>query len=352
MIHLISRKYNEDTTDSMLFTPIVNDIIQKNGRKNICVWANSVDADVKLKSKYSLIKIFFYGIYRFKQNDIVFITSTPPFPVFIILLLALFKRIRVIFQVQDLYPDFLKLLTWEFRIIYYIMYPFAYLLYSRVDLFITISDEIKKQLNDNYRISYDKINVVQNWTDIEQSSYYEKKPGYRIVYIGNIGRAHDFNYFLKFLSSERQWLNIVIKTDKSSKINIVSYNKRDPINELKQQTVLQKIEWNHTRYSKDELKEFLNSFDYSFVFLGDGFDRILFPCKIYSSLAMIMPIIFFGSKDSYLNKWLTENNLGFHYSDIDQCYNNLDFYRKNIEIFNQSNPDSEKISRITKLITE
>jgi hypothetical protein len=66
----------------------------------------------------------------------------------------------------------------------------------------------------------------------------------------------------------------------------------------------------------------------------------------------IMPIIFFGPQDSYVCMWIEENNLGFHFSKINQNYHKLNMYRKSIFQFNQMNPDSKKIQAISKIIIE
>lgn len=349
MIHLISRKYLEDTTDSMLFTPIVESVINLVGKKNVTVWAISKDADVNLGTKFYLINLFRYGFAKIKKGDTVFVTSTPPFLSLVILILRVFKKFRIVFQVQDLYPDIMNFLSAKYRVVYICVYPLAYMLYKKVDTFITISDCIKEQIKENYSIDPKKIIVVQNWTDIENIPFSEKEASNKVIYIGNIGKAHDYSYFLKYVNSGNIPLDIVIKTDNTSKIKVFK-SSRVLANGLKDYILPNFISWNHTRYSKEDLAVFLSDFDYSVVFLGEGFDRILFPCKIYSSLSLLMPVIFFGPENSFVNKWLEDNKLGFHYSRINQNYNKLNMYRKSIYQFNQLNPDSENILLISKTI--
>jgi|GEM_PF-5371208 len=349
MIHLISRKYAEDTTDSMLFTPIVEDVSQKVGRDNVTIWAKSKSADINIEKRFYLFSLFWNGIKFIKRNDTVFVTSTPPFLVIIILILRVFKKFKVIYQVQDLYPDMMKFLSFKYRLIYHIVYPFAFLLYKKVNIFITISDCIKLRIAENYKINIDKIIVVENWTDIKNVAFFEKQLSNKVIYIGNIGRAHDYSYFLEYIVKEKSKFNIVIKTDNTSKIKI--FNSTTSLaNGLKNYQLPDSVEWNHKRYSSEELAQFLSGFDYSIVFLGRGFDKILFPCKIYSSLSILMPVIFFGPDDSYVNIWLERNNLGFHYSKIGENYSRINFYRKQIHSFNESNTFNQKINIISKTI--
>lgn len=348
MIHLVSRKYREDTTDSMLFTPIVENIRVKMGSAHICVWAQSSDADVNLGSRPAM-KLLTVAARRIKNGDTVFVTSTPPHFVFMVLLIRCFKKFKIIFQVQDLYPDILKILDWRFKLLYYLTILPSYFLYKLVDGFVTISDRIRDHLIQQYNISATDIFVEENWSDIECINLFEKPINNRIVYIGNIGRAHDYSYFLQYVMTQSLPLEVVIKTDNSSKIKLSRSDKIDA-NGLKQINLPNFIQWNHTRYSMEDLAEFLSGFDYSIVFLGNNFDKILFPCKIYSSLAMLMPIIFFGPKDSYVNIWLEKYNLGFHYSSIGTNYKKLDFYRQSIYRFNKENPIEKKIEYISKII--
>lgn len=348
MIHLVSRKYKEDTTDSMLFTPIVENVKSKVGSSRVYVWAQSLAADVNLGSRPAL-KLLCDAAGKIKQGDTVFVTSTPPHFVFIILIIRCFKEFKIVFQVQDLYPDILKILDWRFKALYYLMILPSYFLYKLVDIFVTVSDEIKEHLIKQYNISEKYIFVEENWTDIECIHLFEKPIANRIVYIGNIGRAHDYNFFLNYIMKEAVTTEVVIKTDNSSKIKLSNSDKIDA-NGLKQISLPAYIQWNHTRYSKEELSEFLSGFDYSIVFLGNNFDKILFPCKIYSSLAMLIPVIFFGPKDSYVNIWLEKYNLGFHYSSIKENYKNLDFYRENIDRYNKENSIEKKIEHISQII--
>ncbi len=352
MIHLINRKYMQDTTDSMLFTPIVEDIIAKAGRVNVTVWARSSKADINLESHLYLLKLFLKGFGRIKRTDTVFVTSTPPFLSFVILFMRFFKRFKVIVQVQDLYPDIMKFLSWKYKFTYYIFYPFAYILYKQADSFLTISDCIAKQLIENYNIQPGRISVAENWTDIDDIEFKEVQPTNKIIYIGNIGRAHDYSYFVDFvLAGNIPSLDIVIKTDNSSKINVFNSAKLSA-DGLKAQSLPSFIEWNHDRYSKEELAAYLLQFDYSFLFIGQDFDRILFPCKIYSSLSQLLPVIFFGPEESYINQWLEENELGFHYSRIAENYRKLNLYRHNIHKYNLLNTFEKKINKISKIILE
>ena len=351
MIHLISRKYLEDTTDSMLFTPIVESVIEAVGSQNVCIWATSKDADVNLGTKNYLLRLFWFGLIKIKKGDTVFVTSTPPFLSLVILIVRLFKQFKVVFQVHDLYPDIMKFISGNYRFIYNCVYPFTYYLYRKVDTFLTISECIKDQIHKNYSVDPLNIIVVQNWTDIENIPFSEKVTSNKVIYIGNIGKAHDYSYFLNYVNSGTVSFEIVIKTDNTSKIKVFRSN-QVLANGLKDYILPSFITWNHTRYSKDDLAIFLSDFDYSVVFLGYGFDSILFPCKIYSALALLMPIIFFGPQDSYVCMWIEENNLGFHFSKINQNYHKLNMYRKSIFQFNQMNPDSKKIQAISKIIIE
>jgi hypothetical protein len=350
MIHLISRKYLEDTTDSMLFTPIVKNVIYKAGKDNVTIWAKSKFADIDLGGTFYLFNLFLIGLTKIKKDDTVFVTSTPPFLSLLILLLRIFKKFKIVYQVQDLYPDILKLLSFQYRIAYRITFPVAYFLLKKVNTFITISDCIKNQIIENYSIKPDNIFVVHNWSDIDNFEFSNKEISNKVIYIGNIGKAHDYSYFLDYIKFNKIHFEVVIKTDNTSKISIIKTSKKVLGNGLKKLSLPEFITWNHTRYSKEDLAKFLTEFDYSIVFLGHGFDRILFPCKIYASLSLLMPVIFFGPRESYINKWLETNNLGFHYSTIEQNYKKLNFYRDSIYRFNQCNPDIDKIKLITKHI--
>ncbi len=349
MIHLISRKYKQDTTDSMLFTPVVEQLEKKIGKENMTVWARSPHADVNLEGRYYLYTLFFSGLKNFKKGDVIFVTSTPPFLSIVVLLVKLFKKFKVIFQVQDLYPDLMKFLPGKYNLAYRFIYPFTFILYRMVDHFVTISDKIKENLISNYKVNPKLISIVENWTDLGNIAFSESGRKGKVIYIGNIGRAHDYSYFLDYIFTNGIDLKVVIKTDNSSKLNVFN-SKKLSAKGLKAVPLPETVEWNHTRYSQDELAAFLGEFDYSIVFMGEGFDKVLFPCKIYASFAQLLPVIFFGPKDSYINQWLEVNNLGFHYMDMNEKYNNLNSFRKSIDNLNNQYTIAVKLDQLTKII--
>ena len=130
MIYLINRKYKSDTTDSMLFTPIAEKLLERNDHKNILVWSSSNDSDVALNKYFPSLQLFFLGLIKFKSSDTIFITSTPFTYSFALLVVRFFKCFRIIYQVQDLFPDFLNYLDFRYKFLYKILRPIYFFLFQ------------------------------------------------------------------------------------------------------------------------------------------------------------------------------------------------------------------------------
>lgn len=350
MIYLINRKYKSDTTDSMLFTPIVERVLELTEGKNIKVWSSSKESDITLNKHCPSLHLFFLSLRKINSDDKVFITSTPFTYSFAILCARSLKRFRLVYQVQDLYPDFLNYLNVGYKFLYRLLHPICFFLHSNIDLFFTISPQIQKQIISNYRVIPNKVIVVENWSDLTNVEFSYRKLSNQVVYLGNIGRAHDFRYILDHLSSPLSFIQMTVKTDTKSKDKLLK--KISLLNQDRLKKVNQNLRWESRRLSLDEMPIFLMDFDYSAVALGDGFDQVLFPCKIYSSMALLMPIIFFGPEESYINKWISENGFGFHFSQIEKCYSNLNYYRSNIAKYNVKNPLISKLNLIVRSILD
>jgi glycosyltransferase involved in cell wall biosynthesis len=142
--------------------------------------------------------IFFYFLFSFRWDAVVCLTS-PPFIGFVVALATFFKKIPLVYYIQDLYPELLFDLNyvnapWLIRKLRF----FNRIAFRKSARIIVIGDSMAKKIIRNYGVSERKLEVINNWAiDIDREP--GKNGGFTILYSGNMGLAHDFTLLANFL---------------------------------------------------------------------------------------------------------------------------------------------------------
>lgn len=142
--------------------------------------------------------------------DVLFVDSTPPTQGLVAALLKKIKKIPVVYNLQDIFPDslvntgicsknsiFFKIGSWIEQITY-----------RNADKIIVISEDFKKNIISK-GVPEDKIEVVYNWVDGECVNYIEKKDNqlfdefcldrekFYVSYSGNIGLTQNMELLIQ-----------------------------------------------------------------------------------------------------------------------------------------------------------
>lgn len=289
MVILVNKNNNGVSTDSMLFRPLVD--------------SDSSIFTVEDKGKFYHIKLWL-ELFKRRQATI-YVTSKPWWMIYFVTLFSKKNYHRIVFHCHDLYPDVFYFAGSFYRIVYYVLKPFADLLLRRCDTIIVPSNRMKDYMEKNYN-QLSRVEVVENWTDlsierIESSGRHVKKDKNKFIYVGNIGVGHVNSKILEYFASHID-SEVIIKTDRRSQARMEKIFGR--IDLLPNVSIITE------RLSVEELNKLLLSADFGIVAVAEGFDNVLFPCKAYSYLAINLPIAVVGNTDNYILEYCTNNGVG------------------------------------------
>lgn len=258
------------------------------------------------------ISLLFFMLFRAEPRSTVIVGTNPPMAIISITNLKWIKNFRILFVVQDLYPDILissgimETSDIKYKLLKYSMEKSI----QNSDIVIAISDDMKGHIEKNYKAR--RINVINNWSigDIfpVNNKLLKRLKGWEdklvIQYSGNFGIAHEYTTLLNAIK--------YLKSDDSIVFYIVgggiNYNK------LKDICVAEKL--NNVIFKgyvpKEDLNANLNTGDISLVIFDDDFKNVLMPSKYYGILACSKPIILISGDENDISRDINEYKVGYH----------------------------------------
>jgi colanic acid biosynthesis glycosyl transferase WcaI len=239
---------------------------------------------------------------RLQRQDAIVAMSDPPFLVAIAALLGRARRWRVVYWVQDLYPQLaarlgmLRTRGLAFRA----MSRMGRRINSRCDLVIALGPRMRDALIEAGSRS-DRTIVLHNWADAEairsmprgtsvfgaEHALLEK---FVVLYSGNLGRAHTFDAVVAAMTA--------LRADPTIVFVFVGAGHRLP--ELR--AAAERAKLGNVRFfdyvPRAKLGDALSSANVSLVTEAPTAAGMLVPSKLYGILASGRPVVFVGSPDS------------------------------------------------------
>ena len=264
--------------------------------------------------KYVFLTISIYKEAKKHEADAIYIYSTPPF--LGLLGSKLNKIAPTLYNAQDLFPDTLikmKKLS-EKSILVKFLRSLEKKVYKSNTKIVTISEDMKKTIVEQ-GCSEEKIEVIQNWVDIQKIKKVERennilftkfnldKDNFYISYAGDIGLFQNWEVILdaaEELDKEFNDIKFVIIGNGSYKENMEKSIKRRKLNNFFL-FPLQPIELISSAYSLGDLE---------LVSLEKEMTKIALPSKVGQILAAGSPILGMFDSDSYISNEITNKNLG------------------------------------------
>ena len=242
----------------------------------------------------SLFPSLIFKSFFLPAPDIIFVVSSPPFMFFAGAVLKLIKGSRLVFNVQDLYPDVairLGLLT--NRPLISLIEKLTLRAYAFADKIICVGTVMKEKLVKSGR-GDDKTAVVNNWADASLLFPLERKTNpilgreglldkFVVQYSGNLGMVHEIDTVLEAAKQLKQRGDIVFVFvgDGVQKNKIVDFIRQ---HELRNILLL-------PFQRREELNLSLNACDLALVTQKAGFEGLVVPSKIYGLMAVGKPIM-------------------------------------------------------------
>lgn len=285
-------------------------LLYRSSCNGISVW--HVSLPMKGKRVYSRVLDYVYfhvvsvvvGMLALRDFDIV-ITPSPPLTIGLVgWLLGRFRRVPMVYNVQEIYPDFAvnQGLIRNPLVIRFLKRVERWV-YSRSTRVVTISEWFSRIIVDRVD-SAAKLMVIPNFVDLElyrplsrKNTFAEQHDlidSFVVLYGGNIGLSQDWESLLRAASelqshpivfvivgdgARREWLQREIIVRGRSNIRLMDY------------------------HSREKMAEINATSDVCIIPMKPETTRDTFPSKIYTILACGKPVIVQADQDSEL-EWL------------------------------------------------
>lgn len=179
---------------------------------------------------------FWKGI-RAKNISVIFVTSTPPTQGALAALVKKFKKVPLVYNLQDIFPDSLvgSGLARKGGLLWKIGRTIENFTYRNTDKIVVISEDFKQNIMAK-GVPEEKIAVVYNWVDEkaiapvkeEDNELFEEfgisRDKFRVVYAGNLGNAQNIEIIV----------DAARKLKDNSKIEFIIFGKGGLEDEIKQ----------------------------------------------------------------------------------------------------------------------
>lgn len=277
----------------------------------------------RLINYFSFVFLSISALPLLGKIDLIWVTSPNFFGNFTGVIYKVVKRIPLILNVDDFWPDVVEELGIVTSRLLLKISDFANLfVFNYCDYITPISLMIKKKLITKYHVNPTKIYVIEVGVDYPRfmQAIHESKEGISIkqekrhfslsdpqpliVYSGVLGPAYDFELLLKAtkkLETEVDTFQLIIHGDGPLKPFIETYISKIGLKRTKLLT-------NHLTFN-DYMNFLLNAFIFVLPMKKGVFSETAIPAKLFTYLMLDKPII--STKGGNIEIILKESNAGF-----------------------------------------
>lgn len=227
----------------------------------------------------------------FQKNIDVILSPSPPLTIGVInLWLAKLKGCKVIYNVQEIYPDILKK---KDGLVISFLKKMEHYVYNASTAVTTIDEVFYNTIVDRFE-DKEKLNIIPNFVDTAlynpnngnpddlDASLFPKTDSIKLLYAGNIGFAQD-------------WKPLISLADKTRDADIEYFVigegvMKSYLQEKKQELSLEKL--HILPYQPRELMPSILSYsDIQFIFMSPEMEMQGFPSKVYTIMACAKPLL-------------------------------------------------------------
>lgn len=265
--------------------------------------------------RYGLLNLIFIWKGLLTKADVIFVQSTPPTQGLVSGFLRLIKRIPVVYNLQDIFPDSLvnTEMTRKGSILWKIGRIIENFTYRNADKIIVISEDFKKNIMAK-GVLEEKIEVIPNWVDTNDVHPIPRQLNplitelnidsskFIVLYAGNFGRAQGADIVLK--AAERliddEKIQFVIFGGGSEFQGAVDYAKEKNLKNVIIRPLL----------LPERVSEVYSLGDIAIVTCKEGFGNSCVPSKTWSIMACGTPILASFDLNSELCQLLQHTECG------------------------------------------
>jgi len=272
------------------------------------------------------LKLLIKGLFL-KRHDIIITLTDPPLLILAGRLISKIKHSKHIHWCHDVYPDLLPDLNIKApKAIYNVFFRQTRNAMNACDQVVVIGRCMSRYLR-NTGVKQNLITIIPNWADKEiarrnkaqkNQEASEKNTDkflkydvqkFRVLYAGNVGRAHPVGAIIKAASliSDYPEIEFVFVSDPQTHIRLARERDRLGLQNIKLLPY----------QPAENLKELMESGDVHLVSMKSDAAGKLVPCKFYSALASARPVIFLGPEGTEVTKIIKDFRCGMHVSETD-----------------------------------
>lgn len=286
--------------------------------------------------------LVFSRVLFYEKPHLVFVLSTPPFISFSGLMLKTLKKSKVIYNVQDLFPDLaIELGKLKNKLFIGFLKKLSVLIVRKVDKVVVVGEYMEKKIREELlkeTIENNHIITIHNWADGDkikvlrgdiEDNFLRKKWGlegkFVVLYSGNIGYLHEFDTIISaadFLAKEGLKEIVFVFIGEGIKKNYIE----EKVREKGLNNIL------FFPYQPREMLTYsLGLANVSLVTLEKGFEGMVVPSKIYGILASGRPVIVVVGGESEIVGIIRKGKCGkiVKIRDCQALVNNIMDYYKN-----------------------
>lgn len=266
--------------------------------------------------RYAIMELqLFWCALRAKDVDLLPVSSTPPIHGLLAVALKKTKKIPYIFTVQDMFPESLVStgMTKRGSLLWKIGSWVSNVTYRNAAHIVVISDRMKKTLI-NKGVPEDKISVIYNWIDTEETHPVSREENplfdefgldrekFYITYAGNLGHSQNVEILVDCAEAlkEEKEVQFVLFGSGSEKEKLEKRIRESGLDNI----LLFPMQ------PPEKVSQVYSLGDASFVICKKGVGEGAFPSKAVSIMATATPIIASFDLDSDLCRIVEEEKLG------------------------------------------
>ena len=241
----------------------------------------------------------------FIRNVDVILSPSPPLTIGQMnLWLGRLKKCKVVYNVQEVYPDILGM---KEGFAYNFLSKMEHRIYAKSDAVTTIDKVFYGTIAPRFK-DVSRLHIIPNFVDSDlykpgvghadlPSDFFPQTDSLKVLYAGNIGLMQDWEilvdvaqrtadkaieYFVIGEGAVKQWLESEKKSKGLSKLHVLPYQRRDLMPQI------------------------LDYSDVQFIFMKPGTDGQGFPSKVYTVMACGKPLMVSSGDNTPIVNFLSE----------------------------------------------
>lgn len=262
---------------------------------------------------YWHIVSFFLGLTE--KNVDVILSPSPPLSIgFINIFIGMLKRAKVVYNVQEIYPDLLiKEGGLKSKAIIYLLKWLEKFVYNKSDAVTTIDQIFYNTILSRFK-DKNKLQIIPNFVDTDiykpqkeeyvnlDFSLFPKVESLKLMYAGNIGHAQDWTPLID--------LAVELKNDAVEFFIIGEGVMKEYLEKEKSIKNLEKLHL--IPYQSRELMPSLLSYsDLQFIFMSPHTEGHGFPSKVYTIMACAKPIMVCSGENTPIVNFLKDKECAY-----------------------------------------